>query len=300
MLSKFLDPKNDFAFKKIFGSEKNQDILISFLNDVLLFTGKLPIVSVTFLPTIQDAETASKKTSIIDVLCKDEKGCTYIVEMQVAKSKGFEKRAQYYASKAYSSQAKKGGQYQDLKEVIFLAIADYDMFPEKKAYKSDHVILDRVTYEQDLKDFSFTFIELPKFNIPLDKLSSLQEKWCYFFKYADETSPQDLKELIKNNPALAKAYEELDKAYWSDLELNSYEAAEKRAKDYISSLEQKFDEGLEKGKAEGLEKGKAEGIAQSKREVAVEMILDGELEPKIIKYTGLTSNEIAEIKKSLP
>lgn len=303
MLSKFLDPKNDFAFKKIFGSEKNQDILIHFLNDVLLFTGKRPIVSVTFLPTIQDAETAAKKTSIIDVLCKDEKGCSYIVEMQVAKSKGFEKRAQYYASKAYSSQARKGDQYQDLKEVIFLAIADYVMFPDKKTYKSDHVILDRVTYEQDLKDFSFTFIELPKFTIPLEKLSSLEEKWCYFFRYADETSPQDLKELIKNNPALAKAYEELDKAFWSDLEINSYEEAEKRAKDYISSLEQKFDEGkakgLAEGKAKGLLEGKAEGLAESKKEVAIEMILNNESEAKIIKYTGLTSNEIAEIKKEI-
>ena len=61
MLSKFLDPKNDFAFKKIFGQEKNKDILIHFLNDLILFTGKRPISSVTFLPTIQDGEAASKK-----------------------------------------------------------------------------------------------------------------------------------------------------------------------------------------------------------------------------------------------
>ena len=59
---------------------------------------------VTFLKTIQDPEIKAKKTSIVDILCVDQKGNHYIVEMQIAKEKGFEKRAQYYASKAYSSQ----------------------------------------------------------------------------------------------------------------------------------------------------------------------------------------------------
>ncbi|MCE2991925.1 MAG: Rpn family recombination-promoting nuclease/putative transposase, partial [Candidatus Jidaibacter sp.] len=108
MISKFLDPKNDFAFKKIFGTEKNKDILIHFLNDIVNFKQGGPIQDVTFLKTIQDPETAAQKTSIVDILCKDEKGNQYIVEMQVAKEKGFEKRAQYYASKAYISQAYEG------------------------------------------------------------------------------------------------------------------------------------------------------------------------------------------------
>nr|WP_255424129.1 Rpn family recombination-promoting nuclease/putative transposase [Wolbachia endosymbiont of Pentalonia nigronervosa] len=30
-LSKFLDPKNDFAFRRIFGSVNNKDILIHFI-----------------------------------------------------------------------------------------------------------------------------------------------------------------------------------------------------------------------------------------------------------------------------
>ena len=132
MLYKFLDPKNDIAFKKIFGTEKNKDILIHFLNDMIKFKEKGHIINVTFLKTVQDPETAAKKTSIVDILCRDEKGHTYIVEMQVAKEKGFEKRAQYYASKAYISQSHIGGEYHDLKEVIFLAISDFIMFPHKK------------------------------------------------------------------------------------------------------------------------------------------------------------------------
>lgn len=101
---------------------KNKDILIHFLNDILTFKGKRPIQEVTFLKTIQDPETAAKKTSIVDILCRDDLGSTYIVEMQVAKVKGFEKRAQYYASKAYCSQANQGDEYQNLKEIFSLPL----------------------------------------------------------------------------------------------------------------------------------------------------------------------------------
>ena len=243
MFSKFFDPKNDVAFKKIFGTEKNKDILIHFLNDVITFKEEGPIEEVTFLKTSQDPEIAAQKTSIVDILCKDEKGNSYIVEMQVAKERGFEKRAQYYASKAYISQANSGGEYHDLKEVIFLAISDFVMFPEKKRYKSDHVILDKESYENDLKDFSFTFIELPKFAKSIDQLSNMVEKWCYFFKHADETSEQDLKKLIGHDQIIERAYEELDRFFWNPQELLTYDQAEKYEKAYHASLGQKYDEG---------------------------------------------------------
>jgi predicted transposase/invertase (TIGR01784 family) len=147
LLNKFLDPKNNYAFQKIFGAEKNKDILIQFLNDILACEHRAPIMDVTFLKTIQDPEIAAQKVSIVDILCKDQAGYSYVVEMQIAYEKGFEKRAQYYAAKAYTSQLLVGGKYHDLKEVIFLAIADFIMFPHKTFYKSDHVILDKITHE---------------------------------------------------------------------------------------------------------------------------------------------------------
>lgn len=94
-LSKFLDPKNDFCFKQIFGTEKNKDILIHFLNDILKYEGSEKITEVTFLKTIQDPEIAAYKQSIVDVLCKDQKGEQVIVEMQVSKHKGFEKELSF-------------------------------------------------------------------------------------------------------------------------------------------------------------------------------------------------------------
>src|SRR5205809_421719 len=89
LLTKFLNPKNDYAFKRIFGTPKNQDILIHFLNDMLGFTNDKRIQSVTFLKTAQDPEIAAAKQSSVDVMCTDELGRQYIVEMQVAKGKGF-------------------------------------------------------------------------------------------------------------------------------------------------------------------------------------------------------------------
>ncbi|MDJ1305568.1 MAG: Rpn family recombination-promoting nuclease/putative transposase [Candidatus Midichloria sp.] len=77
----------------------------------------------------------------------------------------------------------KGGEYEDLKEVIFLAITEYIMFPNKPGYLSEHVILDKKTYEHDLKGFSYTFIELPKFKKDIEELESGIERWCYFFKH---------------------------------------------------------------------------------------------------------------------
>ena len=165
---KFLDPTNDYAFKKIFGTEKNKDILVHFLNKILSLPD--PIQSVSFLKTLQDPEILAKKQSIVDVLCQDEKGVQYIVEMQVARSESFVKRAQFYAAKVYTNQLNKGDDYKQLKQVIFLAITDFVMFPDKPEFKSDHVILDRDSFANDLKDFSFTFLELPKFKKEIDEL----------------------------------------------------------------------------------------------------------------------------------
>ena len=81
LAGKYLDPKNDFAFRKIFGSDKHKDILMHFLNDIVESKYRTtPIVKVSFLKTIQDPEIAAKKQSIVDVLCEDQEGKQYIIE----------------------------------------------------------------------------------------------------------------------------------------------------------------------------------------------------------------------------
>ncbi len=303
--NKLLDPKNDTAFKRIFGTEKNKDILIHFLNDMLVFKNTSPIKDVTFLKPVLDPEIMYQKTSLVDVLCKDEDGNSYIVEMQVAKTKGFEKRAQFYASKAYGNQAQVGDEYKNLKEVVFIAIVDYVMFPDKVALKSDHIILDKETFEHDLTDFSFTFLELGKFKKQredIDSLANLTEKWCYFFKYADEVTPAELERLIGGDKVIERAYKELNSFYWTEDELLGYEAELKRVRDNKAVLAQQLDDanakGLAEGTAKGLAEGTAKGLAEGKRQIVLRMIDKNLDDETIIQCSGLTREELAELKAS--
>jgi predicted transposase/invertase (TIGR01784 family) len=211
--------------------------------------------------------------------------------MQVASHKGFEKRAQYYAAKAYVSQMNRGGQYENLKEVIFLAIANFTMFPEKKSYKSDHIILDRENHQHDLKDFSFTFLELEKFTKAKDQLSSIVEKWAYYFKHAEETTPEDLEMVIGQDSVIKRAYEELDRFYWKEEELFAYEDALKKDMDYEASMDKKFDE----GKAEGLQEGEKKMQVQ----IAQNMRRQGLSIQNISSATGLSAKEVKKIQEDI-
>jgi len=284
MIAKFLDPKNDFLFKRLFGTEKNKDILIYFINNILHLEGRSAVQDVTYLKTIQDKEVAYKKQSIVDVLCKDQDGVQFVIEMQVSKTPGFEERAQYYAAKAYTSQMYTGGKYKDLKEVIFIAISNYTMFPKKEDWKSSHVTLDIKTQEQDLKAFSFTFIELPKFDKTIDALETVEEKWIYFFKNAHETTEEDFNKFIGNDSLLKKAFDETTRFSMTEEEWNTYEESLRIEMDNKAVEEQKLMEAEEKG----MEKGKADGI----KLVAINMLKAG-LSLKIVSQTtGLSEKEI--------
>jgi predicted transposase/invertase (TIGR01784 family) len=289
-ISKFLDPKNDIAFKRVFGTEEHKDILIHFINDILGLEDNDQIEDVEYLSPIQDPEIASKKQSIVDVLCRDKNGVQIIVEMQVAPTKGFEKRAQYYAAKAYSRQLNKGqeNKYYNLKEVIFIAIADCIIFPEKEAYKSDHIILDKKSLEHDLKDFSFTFIELPKFKKDkIEELDGIVEKWCYYFKHADETSEEDLKKIIGSDLVIERAYDVLNQFNWSEPELIAYDEEIKRIRDNIAALDYQLDKAKAEGREEGVEK------------TAINMLKQNLNTSLISSVTDLSTDQLLKLKNKM-
>ncbi len=293
---KYLDPKNDIAFKKIFGTEKNKDILLHFLNDILGFSGDQSIVDIEFLSPILAPKIAVKKQSIVDVLCKDKLGVKYIIEMQVTKTRGFEKRAQYYASQVYGNQANIGDEYHELKEIIFIAIADCIIFPNKSQYKSDHVILDKETHEHDLKDFSFTFIELPKFTKSKEELFSLEEKWCYFFKHAHETTEEELQKIIGNDTIIHRAYTALDQFNWTDNELATYEELKRIHIDNKAALAQQIYEAEVNAKNAKAE-GKAIGIEKEKIQTAKRLLQAGCGIDLIAQATDLSKEQIEDLRK---
>ncbi len=251
--------------------------------------GSRSIKEVMFLSPIQDPEIACKKQSIVDVLCKDVNGVQLIVEMQVAPLKGFEKRGQYYASKAYCSQLNRGqetdGQYHNLKEVVFIAIVDYVLFPDKESYKSDHVVLDRETYEHDLRDFSFTFMELPKFKKRIPELSNIVEKWAYFFKHAAETKEEELKDLIGEDVGIGRAYGELNRFVWTEGELLTYDQEIKRVWDSEAVLRFQHDLGWERGREE------------LQLSIAKAMLSVGDPMKKVSTITGLSMDQLKMLRE---
>ncbi|MGL5626885.1 MAG: Rpn family recombination-promoting nuclease/putative transposase, partial [Candidatus Rhabdochlamydia sp.] len=181
----------------------------------------------------------------------------------------------------------------DLKEIIFLAIADYVIFPNKPHYKSDHIILDKITYEHDLKDFFFTFIELPKFNKNKEELSSIEEKWCYFFKHAHETAEADLLRIIGSDNIIHKAYTVLNQFYWTENELAAYEEMKRARMDHKAILEYKIDE----GKAIGRIEGEAIGIEKGKMEMAKQLLQNGVGIDLIAGSTRLSKEQIEGLRK---
>jgi len=242
-------------------------------------------------------------------LCEDKNGKKYIVEMQVDPSDGFVKRAQYYAAKAYCSQLNRGkgadGQYANLKEIIFIAISAGTLFKEKKPYISRHVVLDQDSHEHDLKDFSFTFVELSKFKkTKIEELENIVEKWCYFFKYGEEIKLADLDQLIGADKVIRRAYNALDQASWNEEELFAYDEELKRIWDNRAALDYQLRIGNEQGMAQGMEKGLQQGIEQGKNEgknekaieIAKKMLAKNIDIDQIMELTSLTAEEIKKLK----
>lgn len=83
------------------------------------------------------------------------------------------------------------------------------MFPDKPDYKSDHIILDQFSYANDLKDFSFTFLELKKFNKGIHELKNMTDKWTYYLKHGDDTKSEDLQLIIASDLILQKHIKKL-------------------------------------------------------------------------------------------
>ena len=182
-----------------------------------------------------------------------------------------------------------------MKEVVFIAIADYIVFPNKVALKSDHIILDKETNEHDLKDFYFTFIELPKFKKKaIHELETILDKWCYFFKYAQETSEADQAAIAASCKAIGDAYEAVNQFNWTPEQLIAYEDELKRVWDNQAALEYQ----LEKVKNEGMEKWREEGREAEKLTTARNMLQFGSDPSFIEKVTGLPIEYIKGIQKS--
>jgi predicted transposase/invertase (TIGR01784 family) len=284
----FVDVKTDIAFKKIFGNEQHKEILIGFLNALLELEGDKRIKDVTLKNPWQPPDIPLFKETILDIKAVDNRGISFLVEMQVRDTKFFDKRAMYYTAKAYTSQIKKGENYPKLNQVIFIGILDFNSF-EGSSYLTRHLILNRETMKQDLQDLEFNFIELKKFNKSEEELESIIEKWIYFIKNADNLTmiPKNAVDI----PELKEAYNQASINAWTEEELEIYEYWQIRDAGDRYKIQEEYDKGRGEGIEIGMEKGKLK--------IAIEMLEDGVSDEKIARYTGLSIVEVGEISKSI-
>jgi predicted transposase/invertase (TIGR01784 family) len=297
----FADPKNDLAFKKIFADQKHKNILISFLNSVLDFQDGYLIADVTLANSYQIPKIPELKETILDIKATNHNGDEFIVEMQKKDLGDFTKRSLYYTSKAYVSQLSKGNDYTVLKKVYFIGILNFNIF-DNQSYISRHLIINTETNKQDLDDFEFSFIELPKFKKELDQLTTILDKWIYFIKNASDLTvmPEQYKQVEEFQDAFSIATQ----TTWDKKELEVYDYISLREFDELNALrtaERKgMEKGMEKGIAEGMEKGIAEGMEQGRTEEKIAIaknlldILDNET---IALKTGLSEELIETLRR---
>jgi len=280
---RFFDPRNDVAFKKVFVD--HEDLTKSFLNSTLRLHGGRRIQKVEYLPTERLPRTSESKKSILDVLCTDERGFQYIIEVQNKYMQNYMQRVQYYVSHLYSGQLGDSENYLELKPVTLLSVLNHSIFPHQISYLSFHENIERETRDSYLNDMSYAFIELPKFNKQLDELKTEEDYWIFTMKEATHLreAPKDAPEEVK------RAYEILEKHTWTREELLAYEKAKIALMDDLDAIRT----AKEEGKEEGLQEGKKE----EKREIARKMLGNPKLGIQdIVDMTGLSKEEIHEIK----
>ena len=302
---RFADPKNDLAFKKIFGDVHHKNILISFLNAVLDFSDGQTIVDVSLANPYQIPKIPELKETILDIKATNQIGETFIIEMQKKDVGDFAKRSLYYTSKAYISQLPKGNDYTVLNKVYFIGIVNFTIF-DNASFISRHLIINTETNTQDLNDFEFSFIELPKFTKELEELHTHLDKWIYFIKNASDLTviPQQYQTIHEFQEAFTIATQttwdkqELEIYDYISLkefdELNALRTAEKKGME--KGMKKGMEKGMEKGRDEGREEGKVQGEQHAKLEIAKNLldILDNQT---IALKTGLDEEVIEGLRK---
>ena len=284
---KFINPYTDFGFKKLFGTEMNKDLLISFLN-ALFNNSEREIEDIQYLNGENLGDGYGDRRSVFDVYCSTKDGSRFIVEMQKAEQTYFKDRSVYYATTPIRQQAPKGKWDYHLEDVYTVGILNFE-FPNNeypadsyrhevklKDVEDNHVFYDKLT---------FVYLEMPKFNKTEDELETMFDKWMFVLR--------NLSRLLERPKALQdrvfqKLFEQAEIAKYSEAERRLYEASQKEYWDYTSTLETAERKGEMKGLQQGVQQEKKETIHRLQAMgLSVEQIAQG------------ADVEIEEVKKLL-
>ena len=281
---RYINPYTDFGFKKLFGTEMNKDLLMSFLN-ALFNNDEKEIEDVQYLNSEHLGDGYGDRRAVFDVYCKTKDGGRFIVEMQKAEQTYFKNRSLYYSTFAIREQAPKGKDWDyHLEDVYTVGVLNFK-FP------GDEYPADSYRHEIKLKDvednhvfypkLTFVYLEMPKFNMAEDELVTMFDKWMFVLRNLSRLldRPKALQDRIFD-----RLFEQAEIAKYSPEERREYEVSVKNYWDYNSTMKT----AEQKGEKKGIKKG----IKQEKEDTARRMKADGMTVELIAKYTGLTAEEI--------
>jgi len=318
-MSRYLDPKADLTFKKVFG--EHPDLVISFLNALLPFeTEQEYITEVEYLPAEMVPDNPLRKDSIVDVRCRDGRGRQFLVEMQMIWSPEFKQRVLFNASKAYVRQMDRGKDYTMLQPVYSLNLVN-DSFeldlPDEYYHYYQLVHMEHT--DKVIEGLHLVFVELPKFTPQTFSEKRMHVLWLRYLTEISDKSTTVPSELMDNHE-IRKAVDQLEQSAFSDEQLAAYDKfwdivsveqgilknAERKGLEqgYAQGMEKGMAQGMEKGMAQGMEKGMAQGMekgmAQGMAQGMTQGIAQGRAEERLktakaMKQAGLSADLIARI-----
>lgn len=276
---RYISLLTDFGFKRIFGTDLNKDLLINFLNS--LFNGEEVIKDVKYLNSENVGDVFTERKAIFDVYCENEQGEKFIVEMQNAYQTFFKDRSLFYSTFPIREQAPKGSDWNFcLKKVYVVALLNFKMSDE--AFDTSdpiHTIalMDTKTNKIFNAKLIFKYVEVGRFDKTDEELTSLSDKWMFVLKNLSRLNnrPSSLREKI-----FSRLFDAAAIARFTPTELREYEDSLKAYRDIKNSLDT----------AEA--KGREEGINIANLAIAKRMLSDGMDMELVLKYTGLTEEQI--------
>ena len=298
MEERYINPHTDFGFKRLFGSEFNKELLISFLN--ALFAGKQVVRDVTYMNSEHLGERIETRRAIFDVYCENDKGERFIVEMQNVYQEFFKDRTIYYSTFPIREQAKKGEWDFHLEGVYTIGLLNF-VFESvgKGADRVQHTVklMDVDTKEVFYDKLTYLYVEIPKFDKTESELVTMYDKWMYVLKNLSRLMerPASLQERV-----FTRLFEQAEIAKFNASDLKAYEDSMNAYRDIVNAINTAKKDSFAEGRAEGLEtgmkKGMEKGIEKRNVEIALKMLADGEPLDKISRYTGLSEDEISTLQ----
>ena len=282
---KYLDPKADLTFKKIFGNHPKR--LISLLNALLPLSEEEQIHEIKYLPTELVPENNSYRYAITNILCTDAKSNKFCVVIRIEWSDAFQQRVQFLASELYVNPAIKQVKYFAQYPTYSLNLIN-DIFAHDTP---DFIHNYRIVHDKDsnkvIEGLHFTFIELPKFTPHSIADKRMMVLWLRFLTEINSDTKEIPADLL-NDPEIGKAVEELEISGFSDAELWVYD----KFWDSVSVERTLIDDSYQKGIEKGIEKS----MNQRSLEIARKMLTQGMDEAMVMDMTGLTAEEIKQMK----